>query len=108
MTSTIDKVMAAADALKPQEALFLPFECVIARTKSGTLRFGAGNFEPIWRRADGREQLAETLKVMLDPNKTGHFASHYRREFDIPSTLRPVPVRDVGRRSFHVDREAMA
>lgn len=105
MLELVDITISAARDLDKNEALFLPSECVIARSNTGKLRFGSGNIEPRWLQGDGEELLREHLTVMLDARQTGYFASRYRSELRIPATLRPVKVADVGRRSFHVEHE---
>lgn len=105
----VEQLVEKARALKPNQAIFLPGEVAIARTGSGTLRFGGGiPWAPIWYRGDGEELLREHLTMALDWTQSGYYAGQTARELAIPSVTRPVPVQGVGRRSFHVDREAMA
>jgi hypothetical protein len=99
-TALIQKVVKAVQALKPNEAIFLPGECIAARSESGTLRFASGWFGPIWRRGDGLTMAREHVEMLLSGNP--YYASHNRRELSIPSTLRPCPVENVGRRGFYV------
>lgn len=105
----VEQVIEKARALKPNHAILFPGECAVARTASGTLRFGGGiPWAPIWYRGDGEELLREWLTDRLDWTKAGYFAGQMSRELEIPSVTRPVPVQGVGRRSFCINREAMA
>lgn len=99
-TALIQSVVDMADNLKPNEAIFLPTECVVARSSTGKLRFGDGTQAPTWRKGDAAAMLRDHLAAMLDPRELGHFAGQYRREL---ANVKPIAVENVGRRDFRID-----
>lgn len=101
LTALIAGIVKAAEALEPNEAIFLPSSVVIARSNTGRLRFGTGTVGTGWFRGDAITLLRDHFAAVLDWTQTGHFAQQYRRELAAPYALRSYRVANVGLRSFH-------
>lgn len=102
----IDKVLKVVEALRPNEAITLPGEAIVARSASGTLRFANGWFQPTWRRepgVDGLQMAREHVEMLLTGNP--FYVSSAMRELSIPSTLQAGRCENVGRRNFHFVRD---
>lgn len=100
-TALIQQVVKAAEALKPNEAIYLP-RAIVARTSSGTLRFASGDFAPIWRHGDGLKLAREHAEMLLTGNPL--HVGHDRRELVFALKEGAVPVANVAQRGFHVLR----
>lgn len=101
-TALIQQVVKAAEALKPNEALFLAGEAIVARHASGKLWFGRGWFQPRWYRVDGLVAAREHAEMLLSGNPV--YVSRDRRELVFSLKEGAFPVANVGRRNFHVVR----
>ena len=77
-SALIRQVGNAVQALKPNEAIFLPGEAIAARSASGTLRFGRGWFQPRWYRVDGLQGAREHAEMLLTGNPM--YVNRDRRE----------------------------
>lgn len=97
-TALIAQVVKAIEGLKPNEAILLPSECIVARSEAGTLRYASGWFSPVWRRGDALAMARQHVESLLGYRVD---AGYYRREiaFAIRDTSH---VRNVGCRNFHV------
>lgn len=103
-TALIKSVVKAVEALKPNEAILLPSECIVARTEAGTLRYASGWFAPIWRRGDGLVMAREHVEGLLSARSD---FGYYRREVAF-AIEQPAKVANVGRRNFCVVRQEAA
>jgi lactam utilization protein B len=101
-TALIQQVVKAVQALKPNEAIFLPNEAIVARSAAGTLRFGRGWFQPRWYRVDGLQGAREHAEMLLTGNPL--YVSRDRRELVFALKEGACPVANVGRRNFYVVR----
>lgn len=100
-TALTQQVVKAVEALKPNEAIYLP-SAIVARAGCGTLRFASGDFAPIWRHGDGLTMAREHAEMLLTGNPM-HVRGD-RRELVFALKEGPVPVANVARRGFHVIR----
>lgn len=100
-TALVAQVVKAVEALKPNEAIYLP-SAIVARSAAGTLRFASGDFAPIWRHGDGLTMAREHAEMLLTGNPM--HARRDRRELVFALKEGACPVANVGRREFHVLR----